>query len=124
MGREENDVSNLTIGYGTLLTALGVGGYFATGQQSKTALIPAGFGAAAIGLGVLARTDRFRDAAMIGAAVVAIGGFAGSARGLGKLPALLRGEPLERPAAVISQSAMAGLSAVFLASLAVSALGK
>lgn len=115
-------MSNLTIGYGTLLTALGVGGYLATDRQSKTALIPAGFGAAAIGLGVLARTDRFRDAALIGAAVVAIGGFAGSARGLKKLPALLRGEPVERPAAVISQSAMAGLSALYLAGLGLSAL--
>lgn len=115
-------MSNLTIGYGTLLTALGVGGYFATGQQSKTALIPAGFGAAAIGLGVLAKQERFRGAATIGAAVVAMGALGGSARGLKKLPALLRGEPVERPEAVIAQSAMAGLSAVYLVGLGISVL--
>ena len=111
-------MSNLTIGYGTVLIALGVGGYFATGQQSKTALIPAGFGVAAVGLGVLARTPRFSKGALIGAAVVGIAGFAGSARGLTKLPALLKGEPLERPAAVISQSIMAGVSALYVAGLA------
>ena len=110
-------MSKLTIGYGVALTALGIGGYFATGQQSKTALIPAAFGVAAVGLGALAG-GRFRTAALIGAAVVAVGGLAGSARGLTKLPALLRGEPLERPAAVVSQSLMAGLSALYLAGLA------
>lgn len=113
-------MSKLTIGYGVALIALGVGGYFATGQQSKTALIPAGFGAAAVGLGALAGSGRYRTAALVGAAVVGVGGLAGSARGLTKLPALLRGEPLERPAAVVSQSLMAGLSALYLAGLAAS----
>lgn len=113
-------MSAWTIGYGAALTALGVGGYFATGQQSKTALIPAGFGVVAAGLGVLAREERFRKPALIAAAVVGIAGFAGSARGLGKLPALVRGEPLERPAAVVSQSVMAGLSLAYVAGLALS----
>jgi hypothetical protein len=113
-------VSNWTIGYGTLLTALGIGGYFATGQQSKTALIPAGFGVVAAGLGLLARQERFQKPMLIAAAVVGLAGLAGSARGLTKLPALLRGEPLERPGAVVSQSLMAGLSAVYLAGLAAS----
>lgn len=113
-------MSNWTIGYGACLIALGVGGYFATGQQSKTALIPAGFGVAAAGLGALARNKRFTKPALIAGAIVGVAGFAGSARGLAKLPALLGGEPLERPAAVISQSLMAGLSAVYVAGLAVS----
>jgi hypothetical protein len=113
-------VSNWTIGYGTLLIALGVGGYFATGQQSKTALIPAAFGVAAAGAGLLARDDRFRKPALIAAAVVGVAGFAGSARGLTKLPALLRGDPIERPGAVVSQSLMAGLSAIYVAGLATS----
>lgn len=113
-------MSNWTIGYGTLLTALGVGGYFATGQQSKTALIPAAFGVVAAGLGVAARNERFQKPALIAAAVVGVAGFAGSARGLSKLPALLRGDPLERPAAVVSQSLMAGLSVVYVAGLAIS----
>jgi hypothetical protein len=113
-------MSKWTIGYGALLAALGVGGYFATGQQSKTALIPAGFGAVAIGLGVLARNERYRKPALIAGAVVGIAGFAGSARGLAKLPALISGEPLERPAAVVSQSIMAGLSLGYVIGLATS----
>lgn len=111
-------MSNWTIGYGALLTALGVGGYFATGQQSKTALIPAGFGVAAAGIGLLARHERYRTHALVAGAAVGVLSLAGSARGLTKLPALVRGEPLERPAAVVSQSIMAGLSAAYLVGLA------
>ncbi|MDI1484288.1 hypothetical protein [Polyangium sp. y55x31] len=103
-----------TIGYGGLLTALGIGGFVATGREHKTALIPAGAGAAALGLGLLARSGSSRKAALVGATAVAGLGLAGSARGLGKLPALLRGEPVERPAAVIAQSIMAGTSAAYL----------
>ncbi|MDC3960632.1 hypothetical protein [Polyangium jinanense] len=103
-----------TIGYGGLLTALGIGGFVATGREHKTALIPAGVGAAALGLGLLARRGSSRKAALVGATAVAGLGLAGSARGLGKLPALLRGEPIERPAAVIAQSIMAGTSAAYL----------
>lgn len=95
-----------TIGYGAALVGLGVGGYLLTGRESKTALIPAAFGAVEIALGVL---DQRRAATVVGALA-----FAGAARGLRKLPALLKGEAVERPAAVVAQSAMAGLSAVFV----------
>ena len=109
-------MSNSTIGYGALLTALGVGGYHASGKQSKTALIPAAFGAAALGLGLLAKNDRLRTPALAGATLVGLAGLAGSARGLTKLPTLLRGGEVERPAAVVAQSVMAGLSAIYLVS--------
>jgi hypothetical protein len=36
-------------------------------------------------------------------------------RGLKKLPSLLRGEVVDRPAAVVAQSVMAGLSAAYVA---------
>jgi hypothetical protein len=108
-------VSNLTIGYGVALTAVGLGGFFATGAEHKTALIPAGFGVAAIGLGVLAKQERLRKPALRAAAVLGVLGLAGSARGLAKLSTLLAGGEVERPAAVIAQSAMAGLSALYLA---------
>src|SRR5262245_45150961 len=107
-------VPTITITYGTLLTALGVGGFIATGATHKTALIPAGFGLAALGLGVLATHDKHQKNAIRGARLVARVGFLGSARGLAKLPALLRGRPVDRPAAVISQSLMAALSATYL----------
>jgi hypothetical protein len=103
-------VSNWTIGYGALLAALGVGGFVATGSQHKSALIPAGFGAAAIGLGLLGRGATLRRPALYGAALLGVLGVAGAARGLGKLPALIAGDEVERPAAVIAQSVMAGLS--------------
>jgi hypothetical protein len=116
-------MANWTIGYGALLTALGVGGFVATGGQHKTALIPAGFGAAAIGLGLLARQEAYRRRALQGAALLGLLGLAGSARGLVKLPALLRGEEVERPAAVVSQSIMAGLSAAHVAACLVGLKG-
>jgi len=105
-------MASWTIGYGALLTALGVGGFVATGAQHKTALIPAGFGAAAIGLGLLGRHDAYRRAALGGSALLGLLGAAGSARGLSRLPGLLSGAEVERPAAVVSQSIMAGLSVV------------
>ncbi|UQA57256.1 hypothetical protein E8A73_039145 [Polyangium aurulentum] len=102
----------LTIGYGALMTALGVGGFVATGRQSKTALIPVGFGAAAIGLGLLAGRKGAARGALGAAAALSALAVAGSARGLAKLPKLARGEEVERPEAAIAQSIMAGLSAV------------
>jgi hypothetical protein len=108
-------VENWTLGYGTLLTTLGVGGFVATGAQHKTALIPAGFGTAALGLGLLERRGSSQKTVLGGAALLGLLGFLGTARALGRLPALMRGEKLERPAAVVSQSAMAGLSAAYVA---------
>ena len=108
-------MENWTLGYGTLLTTLGVGGFVATGAQHKTALIPAGFGTAALGLGLLERRGSSQKTVLGGAALLGLLGFLGTARGLARLPALLRGEKLERRAAVVSQSAMAGLSAAYVA---------
>ncbi len=105
---------NVTIGYGALLTSVGLGGYLATGAQHKTALIPAGFGALAIALGQHAKKAERPAGALRGAAFVSLLGLAGSARGLKKLPELLRGGEVERPAAVIAQSIMAGASALYL----------
>ncbi len=97
-------------GYGAALTALGLGGFAATGARHRTALIPAAFGAGALGLGWIARQPRRRRAAARGTAGLAALALAGSARGLGALPRLVRGEPVPRPAAVVSQSLMAALS--------------
>ncbi len=108
-----SSMSNLTIGYGALLTALGVGGFAAT--SAPTALIPAGFGVVALGLGLLARHEKYRMHAMHASALVGILGFLGSIRGLSQLPALLSGGDVARPPAVIAQSLMAILSAGFVA---------
>jgi hypothetical protein len=108
-------VQKVTIGYGALLTALGVGGFIATGATHKTALIPAGFGVVAIGLGLLAKQDKYRKNALRVAMVVALLGIAGSVGGLKKLPDLLGSGQVERPAAVIAQSLMVAFSATYLA---------
>lgn len=95
-----------TIGLGIALTTLGVASYFGTGRASKTALIPAAFGVPLVVLGAL---DRGPLRPVIGrvATTVAALGLAGSAPGLRKLPALLTEGRADRPAAVLSQSAMA-----------------
>ncbi|WP_437875862.1 hypothetical protein [Sorangium sp. So ce513] len=108
-----SSMSNVTMGYGALLTALGVGGFAATG--ARTALIPAGFGAVAMGLGLLARQEKYRMHAMHASALVGLLGVLGSAKGLSRLPALLSGGDVERPAAVVAQSLMAVLSAGYVA---------
>lgn len=103
-----------TLAFGTLLILLGVVGYVATGAASITALIPALFGLVLLVLGLLARNEAWRKHAMHAAVVVGLLGFLGSAPGLRSLPALFAGEPVARPAAVISQSLMAVLSLLFV----------
>ena len=66
---------------GALLTLLGLAGYAGSGQASKTALIPAGFGAVLAALGLAGRSEGLRRHAMHGAAVVGLLGALGSARG-------------------------------------------
>ena len=105
----------LTLGYGVFLLALGVGGFLATGKQHKTALIPAGFGAAALGLGLVMRRRNWRRRATWAGAVVSLAGLGGTAKSLTKVPAVLRGEEVSRPTAVISQSLMAVASVVHFA---------
>ncbi|WP_433930274.1 hypothetical protein AB3662_40445 [Sorangium cellulosum] len=107
-----SSMSNVTLGYGALLTALGVGGFAAT--SAPTALIPAGFGVVAVGLGLVARQEKYRMHAMHASALLGVLGVLGSAGGLSKLPALLSGGDVERPAAVIAQSLMAVLSAGYV----------
>jgi lysylphosphatidylglycerol synthetase-like protein (DUF2156 family) len=107
-------VAPVTIGFGVVLVALGLGFYFATGQVSPTALIPAGFGVVLALLGVIALKERLRKHAMHLAAMVGLVGFLIPAvMGLPKLPALLSGEAA-RPAAVVEQLIMAGLCLLFV----------
>lgn len=104
----------ITVAVGVLLILLGVGGYLAT-RTSLTALIPAGFGVLFLVLGLIARNPKSRKHAMHIAAMLGVLGILGSARGLARLPALLSGEDVSRPAAVAAQSAMAAILIVFVA---------
>jgi hypothetical protein len=97
-----------------LLILLGVGGYFASGRVSKTALIPAFFGIPILALGLAALRADWHDYALYGAIALAALGFLGSGRGLPALVRLLSGKEVKRPAAAIAQSIMAGLCLAFV----------
>jgi hypothetical protein len=107
-------VATTSIVFGTLLIALGLGGYFGTSTRSLTALIPAAFGVILAVLGVMARDAAKRKMAMHIAAAVALVGYIACVPGLFKLPAVMAGQIVERPAAVISQSIMAFITGIFL----------
>lgn len=107
-------MANTTIGFGIVLIVLGLGGYFGTDRVSLTALIPAAFGLLLVIFGTLARDEKRRKMAMHIAVTVGLLGFLGTVSGLVKLPTLLSGGEVARPAAVISQSIMAVLMAVYV----------
>jgi len=54
----------ITILFGVLLIATGLGGYFGTGSEQPTALIPAGIGIVLLICGVLAASENRRMMAM------------------------------------------------------------
>jgi lysylphosphatidylglycerol synthetase-like protein (DUF2156 family) len=99
--------------FAVIFVLLGIGAYVFTGMQSWTALIPASLGLLlALAGGFSLKSLKHGGHA---AATVGLLGFLGSVPGLLKLPALLSGAPLERPAAVATQSIMAVLCLVFVA---------
>jgi membrane-bound ClpP family serine protease len=74
-------VPDTSIVFGILLAILGLYGFFTTGMEHPTALIPTGVGAVLIVLGALARKETLRKHAMHAAAVVGVLGFlAGAGR--------------------------------------------
>jgi hypothetical protein len=107
-------LATTTIGFGVVLILLGLGGYFGTDMVSLTALIPAAFGLLLVIFGILARDDKRRKLAMHIAVTVGLLGFLGTVPGLLKLPTLLSGGVVQRPPAVIAQSIMAVLMAIYV----------
>lgn len=100
--------------FGVTLIFLGLISYFTTGMVSITALIPAFFGIIFVILGMAARNDSLYKHLMHGAALLALLGLIGSARGLVNVFGLLTGEAVKRPDAAISQAVMALLCLIFL----------
>ena len=107
-------MARATMVFGVVLIALGVIGYIGTAAVSITALIPAIFGALLTILGWLALNERYRKHALHLAAAVALVGLLGAVPGLIGLFDLISGAEVQRPAAVVSQSLMAILMAVFV----------
>ena len=108
------DMPRLASVFGLGLIVIGVGTYFASGQTSYTALIPAAFGLVLGTLGVLAKRTSSTKHPMHAAAIVALAGFAGSANGLPDFVRLTLGGTVELPLAVGAKSLMAIAMAVFL----------
>ncbi len=108
-------MAHTTIGFGAALILLGAIGYFATGQESPTALIPAAFGFVLVALGMIARNENLRKHAMHGAAVIGLLGFLGSASGILQVLTMLLGEAVERPEAAIARTIMAVVCLAFVA---------
>lgn len=104
----------LTVYLGVGLTVLGVAGYFASGQGSPTALIPAAFGVTFLVLGLVATKASSSKHPMHAAAVLALLGLIGTAGGVLDVLSLLSGADVERPLAAWSRSLMAIAMAVFL----------
>jgi hypothetical protein len=107
-------MDNFSVAIGIALVLLGTVAYVVTGGQSVTALIPAFFGIPFALLGLLARDEGRRKTTMHLAAVLALLGFLGSARGVPDVIALAGGAEVARPAAAVVQSAMAALCITFL----------
>lgn len=108
-------MDKVTILVGLFLVLLGLGFFIGTGMEHRTALIPAAFGAVLMILGRQARLEARRKHAMHIAVVVALLGFGGTVRSLGKVAQHFSGQPVDRPAAVIAQALMAIVLGVFVA---------
>jgi hypothetical protein len=107
-------LASITIVFGLLMVVLGVAGYFLTGRQSITALIPVTPGVVWVVLGALARNERLRKHAMHAAAALSLVGFLAMARAIVALVRMQMGVMPERPAAVTSQALLGILFLVFL----------
>jgi hypothetical protein len=104
-----------TIVCGAILIAVGVIGFFVTGREQPTALIPAilGFFIALSGFLAL-KKEKLRKHMMHAAAGLSLLGVLATARGAFALPTLLGGGEVARPAAVIAQSITFLVLLVFL----------
>jgi len=104
----------ITVLVAVLLIAVGLGGFVASGGQAWTALIPAGLGALLAVAAVVSRAPRARMHAMHAAVLVALIGFVGTVGGTLQLPALLAGQPVARPLAVVAKSLTALLCLAYV----------
>jgi uncharacterized membrane protein (UPF0136 family) len=107
-------MAKATIGFGILLIVVGSWGFFATGSQHPTALIPAYFGLVLFWSGVLAIKPERRALWMHIAVTVGLLGFIGAAVQAIREYVAAHGEPLAHPVAVEAQTAMAGICLVFV----------
>jgi hypothetical protein len=116
---EDSGMPNITIGFGAVLCAIGLFGYFGSASESPspTALIPCGFGVALIVCGFIGRQAGARKHAMHAAAAISLIGFlAAAGRGVPKLGMLVSDIPLseKRPVRLIMLMAIVCLAHVIV----------
>ncbi|HKL14785.1 MAG TPA: hypothetical protein VJ915_04075 [Balneolaceae bacterium] len=108
-------MSKLSVTIGILMIILGAGSFLLTGAASATALIPAFFGIAFVGLGILGiKKESMRKHVMHAALLLAILGIGGSFGGLINVLGVLGGNELERPNAAYAQAIMAIICIYFV----------
>jgi uncharacterized membrane protein (UPF0136 family) len=107
-------MAKATMGFGILLIVVGSWGFFATGSQHPTALIPAYFGLVLFWSGVLAIKPERRALWMHIAVTAGLLGFLGAAVQAIREYVAAHGAPLAHPVAVEAQTAMAGICLVFV----------
>ncbi|MEX0763293.1 MAG: hypothetical protein WD208_06045 [Dehalococcoidia bacterium] len=107
-------ISTATLIYGTLMILIGLVAYLVSDGASITALIPAFIGVLILVLGLAAQNNVLLRYALPAAAAIAALALLGSLTGFLDLFALLGGEEVERETAVVSQSIVVLLSAVYL----------
>ena len=109
-------MAKVTIGFGIVLTVLGLISFVSTGSAHPTALIPTYFGIALTVCGFLANSpdEKHRMVIMHIAVTVGLLGFLGS--GIMAIVETVKahGAPLAHPAAVESQAAMAVICLIYV----------
>lgn len=104
----------LTRSLGVVLVAVGLIAYLVTDRESVTALLPALLGLPILILGLVAGNTERRRGALVAALVLAALGVLGTAMNVVELPALLAGDDVERPAAVVTSAITAVLCLVYV----------
>ncbi len=112
-------MSMASIATGLAMATVGVGAYATSGRTSKTALIPAAIGVPMAVAGVVEFVPVVGRSAKVWTAALAVAAVGGASRGIPKLPAMMRGDSVDRPLAVIAQTATVGLAGSYLAYRAV-----
>jgi len=105
-------VARISIVFGGLLIALGIGAFVGTGNEHPTALIPAGLGLVLGLLGIVALNPSRRKHAMHAAAMVGLVGVVGG--GIRLLQPIIQGTEIKLPVAYGCTAAMVVLCLVFV----------
>lgn len=107
-------MANVTILFGCLLMLLGFVGFFATGSQHPTALIPAVVGLLLGIFGLLARKPERRKLFMHVAVTLGLFGFLATVSSIYKMMQIAQHQVVARHAAVYSQFIMCLLCLIFV----------